>query len=205
MYSRKSGLTLGFHGCDEDIIKSILLGKELIKHSNNAYDWLGHGIYFWEGSPSRAWEYANTLKNNPLQATSPIKKPAVIGAIIDLGHCLDFLDYENLQLLKTAHDFLIETNIKSGKPIPSNKKGKESSDLLLRNLDCAVIETLHKVRRENDLTPYDSVKGVFWEGKEIYHDAGFREKDHIQLCIINPNCIKGFFLPRSVDLKYNYV
>ena len=32
--------------------------------------------------------------------------------------------------------------------------------------------------------------------------AGFVEKTHTQLCIINPNCIKGYFAPRSFDTKY---
>lgn len=80
-----------------------------------------------------------------------------------------------------------------------------SNDLLLRNLDCAVFETLHKFRSDNDEQPYDSVRGVFWEGGELYPNAGFREKDHIQLCIRNPNCIKGFFYPRKYSPKYNKV
>lgn len=73
---------------------------------------------------------------------------------------------------------------------------------MLRNLDCAVIETLHKVREDEGLRAFDSVRGVFWEGNELYPQAGFREKNHIQLCIKNPNCIKGFFLPREVDIDY---
>jgi hypothetical protein len=70
-----------------------------------------------------------------------------------------------------------------------------SHDLLLRHLDCAVAETLHQLRERQDLPPYDTVRGVFWEGREIYPSAGFREKNHIQICVRNPSCIKGFFLP----------
>lgn len=55
----------------------------------------------------------------------------------------------------------------------------------------------------NGKTPYDSVRGVFTEGKEIYPNAGFVEKTHIQLCIINPNCIKGYFKPMAYDENYN--
>ena len=51
-------------------------------------------------------------------------------------------------------------------------------------------------------TAYDSVRGVFWEGDDLYPGAGFKEKNHIQIAIINPNCIKGFFLPRDVDNMY---
>lgn len=49
---------------------------------------------------------------------------------------------------------------------------------------------------------YDSVRGVFWEGKPLYPNAGFAEKNHIQICVCNPNCIKGYFLPRGIDKAY---
>jgi hypothetical protein len=52
---------------------------------------------------------------------------------------------------------------------------------------------------------FDSVRGVFWEGRELYPNAGFREKDHIQICIRNPNCIKGFFYPREINDKFQIV
>ena len=66
----------------------------------------------------------------------------------------------------------------------------------------SVIETLHVLNKMAGLPPYDSVRGVFWEGNELYPSAGFQEKNHIQIAIINPNCIKGFFLPRSLDSRY---
>jgi len=46
------------------------------------------------------------------------------------------------------------------------------------------------------------VKGVFWEGHSLYPNAGFAEKNHIQICVCNPNCIKGYFLPRGIDMAY---
>lgn len=70
-----------------------------------------------------------------------------------------------------------------------------SDDLLLRELDCAVIETLHQSIQNSMTKPFDSIRGVFWEGKSIYETAGFREKNHIQLCIRSVDCIKGYFLP----------
>ena len=67
--------------------------------------------------------------------------------------------------------------------------------MFLRELDCAAIETLHKSLKKNKEKEFDSVRGVFWEGKELYPKAGFREKDHIQICVRNIDCIKGYFLP----------
>lgn len=53
-----------------------------------------------------------------------------------------------------------------------------------------------------NFAPYDSVRGVFLEGGELYPDAGFREKNHIQICVRNNNCIKGFFIPKNMDDNY---
>lgn len=46
MYTTKNNLVFGFHGCDESIRNSLLLGKSDMKMSENPYDWLGRGMYF---------------------------------------------------------------------------------------------------------------------------------------------------------------
>ena len=192
MYTSRTGLVLGFHGTDETIVHNVLNGKNDLKSKNNSYDWLGHGIYFWDNSPSRAFEWATQLSQ---RKGSSIKKPAVIGAIIDLGYCLDLLDYKNLAIVKQGYDMLNTTLEFYQEPLPQNR-GK-SNDLLLRELDCAVIESIHESAKDNDVQPFDSVRGVFWEGNPLYPTAGFRERDHIQICIRNIDCIKGYFLPLS--------
>ena len=200
MYSTRSGLVLGFHGCDESVALKVLTGEEFLKRSVNHYDWLGHGVYFWENSPSRAMEFAVHLQKFPNRSKGNIEKAAVIGAVIDLGYCLDLLDFDNLQLLKTGYEVL---KLSSGfVHFPENKSIGGIGDLLLRELDCAVIESVHTYREEIKMQPFDSIRGVFSEGKELYPNAGFREKDHIQVCVRNPNCIKGIFLPRKLNLDY---
>ena len=62
MYSDISNLTIGFHGCDISVHDSVLYDNQHLKWSDNPYDWLGHGIYFWEHNLQRAWEWANLLK-----------------------------------------------------------------------------------------------------------------------------------------------
>ena len=203
MYSTRPGLILGFHGCDESVALKVLTGETSLKISANAYDWLGHGSYFWENSPSRAMEFAVHLQKHPNRSTGKIIKPAVIGAVIDLGYCLDLLDYDNLQLLKSTYQVMLSTP--NFVDFPENKSIGGIGDLLLRELDCAVIETLHNLKEDSHQPPFDSIRGVFTEGKELYPNAGFRDKDHIQICIRNPNCIKGFFLPRKIDGNYQKV
>jgi len=200
MYSTRSGLVLGFHGCDESVAMKVLTGETFLKRSVNNYDWLGHGSYFWENSPSRAMEFAVHLQKFPNHSKGKIEKPAVIGAVIDLGYCLDLLDFDNLQLLKKGYQMLQLTSDYVN--FPKNKSIGGIGDILLRELDCAVIEALHTFEEDSHQQPFDSIRGVFTEGKELYPNAGFREKDHIQICVRNPNCIKGFFLPRKLDGDY---
>ena len=198
MYSRRTGLTLAFHGCDQSLVTPILNGSTFLKKSTNKYDWLGHGIYFWESSPSRAFEFAEFLSRTKKR----IKHPAVIGAVVDLGYCLDLLDYQSLFFLKEAYSLLVMSFEATGTALPVNRIAEDGSDLLCRELDCRVIELLHELRAEKGLPPFDSIRSAFWEGRELYPNAGFREKNHIQICIRNPDCIKGFFRERQGDPKY---
>jgi hypothetical protein len=201
MYSTRPGLILGFHGCDQSVADAVINGKTELNFSENTFDWLGNGIYFWEYSYERALDYVGGLLQTSSRS-SHIKQPAVIGAIIDLGYCLDLIEYDNLKRLQSFFYSFKKIKEFAGFNIPENKSGGSLTDLLLRDLDCAVIEFLHQSRVDLALKPYDSVKGVFQEGKELYPNAGFKEKNHIQICIRNPNCIKGFFLPRIENEKF---
>ncbi len=200
MYSQGAGIVFGFHGCDKSVAEKIINLKEPLNQSLNNYDWLGNGIYFWENSPSRALEFAKELKSK-----NKINTPCVIGSFIQLGNCFDLLDFENLQYLKYGYVIVKSVFDKQNEPLPLNKVAKDSNEFLLRQLDCAVIEGIHKIRIQQALESFDSVRGVFWEGQELYPNAGFREKDHIQICIRNPNCIRGFFYPREYNKQFKTV
>lgn len=94
MYTIASGLTLGFHGCDQSVVDKVIIGEENLIPSNNLWDWLGNGIYFWENSPVRALEFAIDLSKHPERTKHPIERPAVIGAVINLGYCLNLLAFQ---------------------------------------------------------------------------------------------------------------
>lgn len=170
----------------------------LLKKSENDYDWLGHGVYFWENNHERALQFAQELKDNPPKGKENlIEEPAVLGVIIDLGHCLDLLDSKYLDVLKVAYDYLCKSSEFFDLVLPKNKS-TASGELLVRNLDCAVIETAHELNETLGKQEYDSVRGVFFEGNDLYENAGFKDKNHIQIAIRNQNCIKGFFIPREL-------
>jgi hypothetical protein len=197
MYHSKPGLLIGFHGCERTVRDNIVEGKLSLKPSENGYDWLGVGFYFWENNFDRALDFA---QNPP--GKKKYKNPAVLGAVLDLGYCLDLLDTQYLRLVKDSYKNFVGSAGAYDREMPQNKILSGSKDKLLRELDCAVIENLHLMQQRIKLKPFDSVRGVFVEGEELYPGAGFHDKNHIQICVRNPNCIKGFFIPRQeVDWK----
>lgn len=159
-----------------------------MKPSEKAYDWLGKGIYFWEGNVARAWTWAEQRK-----AAGKIENPFVIGAIIDLRHCLDLFSTEGMQMVRTAHGGLRKLMKSAGQPMPKNVGA--TPDKAGRLLDCAVINLLHTQRHQDGLEAFDSVRGPFLEGTPVYKGAGFRTENHIQLCVRTVDCIKGYFRP----------
>lgn len=72
---------------------------------------------------------------------------------------------------------------------------RNAPDLRARRLDCLVFNLLHLTRQDDGVPPYDTVRGLFWEGDEIYPGAGIREANHIQICVRNTDCILGYFRP----------
>lgn len=196
MYSVKDNLIFGFHGCDESLCNKLVNGDLHLDYSENPYDWLGKGMYFWENDPARAFQWAESAMKYPQNVKQTITKPSVVGAVICLGKCLDFMEIANLQKLKKIYDELAS----SGRALPKNT-GK---DFYKRNLDCFLINYL-VAQEKLQGNEYDSVRGVFFEGNELYKNAGFRERNHIQISVINPNCIKGYFKVRKVDENFPQV
>lgn len=200
MYSTQPSFVLGFHGCDKTVVDAVLCENRVLKPSKNEYDWLGHGIYFWENDPERALLFA---RESAKRKEAQIEDPGVVGAVVDLGYCLNLIESQNLQLLKAGYQTLLAASEASGMPLPRNRNvGDADNDFLLRHLDCAVLETVHRSREDSNQRPFDSVRGVFWEGEELYPNAGFKEKNHVQLCVRNPNCIKGFFRVQESNSDY---
>lgn len=160
---------------------------------------MGHGIYFWENNPERALQFAGEHQRNPRAGKPAIEKPFVIGAIIDPGQCLNLMESRSLRLLRQAFEHLREISRKSDTALPVNRVDKATGEVLQRYLDCAVIETLHGLNEVNEAPAYDTVRGVFEEGPALYPNSGFREKNHIQICVRNNACIRGYFRPLPQD------
>jgi hypothetical protein len=187
---------LGYHGCAQSTAEKLLSGESTFAASQNEFDWLGSGIYFWEANPGRGLEFAGEQRKRGKFEDDP----CVVGAVLDLGYCLDLTSSAGVEAVAAAYSSFAAITKRAAKPMPTNRGG---ADLLLRELDCAVINHLHQIRQsaETPLQAFDSVKGVFLaEGGQIYEGSGFYRKTHIQICIRTPSCIKGVFRVPSQHL-----
>jgi len=178
----------GFHGCDREVGEAVIAGKKRLTFSKNEYDWLGSGIYFWENAPGRALEWAKTCAANPRLTKGKVKNPFVIGAIIDLGQCLNLTDVSQMNVLREAYSHLKNTFSMNNIQLPQNKSN-------MRTLDCLVINTAIDLSIHNGYGNFDTVRGAYIEGNPIYPEAMIFDKTHIQICVRNPECIRGYFFP----------
>lgn len=192
MHRLASSFVLGYHGSDGTVGERLLAGSEF-RLSENDYDWLGPGVYFWEANPKRGLEFAaeSIQRKTPGDA-----QPFVVGAVIELGSCLDLTTANGIEWLKGSYESLTRLAGDEGFLLPSN-----SQDGLRRNLDCAVIRHLLEILEEKGLQPVDTVKGIFTEGPPAYPGSGFQEKTHVQIAVRNLRCIKGVFRVPQNELR----
>jgi len=180
-----TGFVLGYHGCDKSVAEQLLAGAPF-EFSTNNYDWLGAGAYFWENDPLRAMRWAEKLKGRPSKSGKTITEPAIVGAVIDLGLCLDLTTQPSLDVIRTAYDGLAKLHDIAKETLPKNV------DELRRPLDCAVLNYLYESMPE---PKFQTVRGMFVEGGELYPGAFIQRETHVQIAVRDLSCIQGVFRP----------
>ncbi len=199
-HEKNQRVVVGYHGCDAAVAEKVLDGKARLNLSTNAYDWLGEGIYFWEHGPQRAYEWAMDQAN--LDAAK-VRNPSVLAARIDLGVCLDLLDTANTRLLGNWFTKFRWFFRQKGVQMPQNRDatGFRRGDKVLRYRDCAVIDYTLRNLAEREGTTYQTVRGVFLEGKPAFPGSKIALKSHIQIAVKDPACILGFFEPKPAEYR----
>lgn len=187
----------GYHSCDRDTGIKVLNGEMDLEPSNNKWDWLGEGVYFWELNPKRAIEYAIECAEGTQFNKKRINTPFVLGATIELGRCLNLIEPESIALLKKGYTELERIIKETGKKMPVNIDNN-------RRLDCAVILHLQQAAKELG-KPYETVRCAFNEGQPIYPGTTIASRNHIQVSVINREMIRGYFLPRPIELYNPYL
>jgi len=194
MISSPHATAIGYHGCEKQIGLDIISGKKKIGFSKNDYDWLGHGAYFWENNYDRANQWAIQQKK-----LKKLSDPFVIGAVISLGHCLDLMSGDFLKLLGDQYKLISDYFERTGKILPENSLPSSSGEMLLRPLDCMIIESLHALNVEQNNPEFSTARGVFFEGGPLFPGSSFTKQNHIQICVRSHSSILGYFIPQHID------
>ncbi len=188
---------VGYHGCDLKIARDVASGVVAhLKPSKNKYDWLGHGIYFWEDDCARAHDWAKIVRDHPARFHNSVKFPFVVGALIESKNCLDLTQTESREMLRKVYEETAWAYKTLGWPLPENKPtDTDDAYLRRRELDCLICNTVNQLAREGLHSPFDVIRAPFLEGDSLYEGSAFMDKTHTQICVCDPSCIKGYFIP----------
>jgi hypothetical protein len=174
---------IGYHGTRRSTALRIIQGLEAFKRSENADDWLGHGIYFWEHAPKQAWAWARQRQRGQKWN----EEIAVLASMIRLGDCFDLLDPDNLQELAGFEQDFVLSEQRAGRSVPRNRNKS-------KYYDCAVLQFAYS-RLERQSNPVDTCRAVFVpSAQRLWLFSGLYRNAHIQLCIRNAACILGTWL-----------
>jgi hypothetical protein len=133
----------------------------------------------------------------------------VVGAVIELGNCLDLTTRAGVEAVSDAHASFVALQRELGKSVPKSQRlGRGGSNgLILRYLDKAVIDHLHQTYKstseatQNRIREFHTVRALFPEVKPIYEEAGFLEKTHVQIAVGAPERIRGVFRIPNHELR----
>ncbi len=168
---------VGYHGCEAVFADGVRSGRISLSdwnHSDNPFDWLGKGIYFWETSRTRAEQWAADKFGG---------RADVLQVEIDLGKCLNLLESTYHGALWEMHRSLRVVYRERHMPWPTNHKKRHY-------LDCLVINAFARLE-EKQRSPFQTVRGVFEEGRPVFPGSAIRTQSHIQIAVRDVQCIRN--------------
>jgi len=168
-----SQIVQGFHGTSREVAELILNnGAQYFQLSQNEYDWLGDGVYFWENNLTRAMTWAKQHFQD---------EAAVLEATISLADCMDLTDDYWKQRLAEAYVSLKVVYRRLKKRLP-----KQTA--LRHDRDKVVIEHLIEQLWMNGKS-IRCVRGSFDEGRRIFPLSAIRRQSHIQIAVRDTSLI----------------
>ena len=190
---------VGYHGTGLSTALRIVTRVEGFRWSRRDFDWLGHGVYFWEYAPQQAKDWAELRRRHFQKKKSPTAEDArranepvaVVASMIRLGCCFDLLDPENVRYLLNLFDEYRQSMDLAGESLPENNRK-------YRKLDCAVFEYAYKlIQAKYERPSIDTSRGVYVPAggdRRVWDSSWISRNAHIQICVRNPSCILGTWL-----------
>lgn len=173
-----------FHGTTLAAADSILSGG--FRPSEQDWDWLGKGVYFFQDGPSRARAWALEWAVEHYKGL-----PAVVGAKIRLEreHFIDLIDVFWSEKMNGFYQNFVELCNRSNTPIPRQSPKPSGPHPLDRRV---VNHAVGILGREGKLI--SAVRGAFEEGDRVYPDSAFFEKAHVQIAVRDVSLIENCWI-----------
>lgn len=168
---RPVATTIGYHGTGVAAATAIVEGG--FRTSNNDYDWLGDGVYFFDSAPARAWEWATKQHG---------ASGAVVGAEIELRDVLDLLDIDWARTFADAYDAFLARAKAEGVDLPRQSRGAHRLDREVINF---VVENAQRVG-----TTLRAVRGAFAEGAPLFPNSALLDRAHVQIAVRDISIIR---------------
>jgi hypothetical protein len=163
----------GYHGTSARQAAVIL--RDGFVASDNDYDCLGNGVYFFEDGlvQARAW----ARRAHP-------SEPAVVQADIRLDDCMDLKDGLAWgPLLAQAHHEVLRVSREQGLPLPRQTSAT-------RRLDRVVIEFMVVILAREGIR-IRVARGVFAEGAPAFPGSYLSEGSHVQVAMRDTDLISN--------------
>ncbi|MQA23031.1 hypothetical protein [Rugamonas rivuli] len=197
---------VAYHGCDITTRDDLVSGRQQhLHHSDNRYDWLGPGAYFFEGDFERALLFAQASHLNPERryTAKPIATPAAVGAVLQVQDWLDMTTQAGIKEFSSAYQAFTAGLTVTGTPVPENRPASDTdTDVIYRVLDNAVFTWLHQARasQQPPRPSFQAVRAAFHQGDKVAPTSGFHVSTHIQISLLDNKCVVGWFLPLGATL-----
>ena len=162
----------GYHGTTQERADAILAHGQF-RLSQNPWEWLGDGVYFWQDAPSRALQWGSEW------AARTGEKVAVLRARIRLGEgCLDLLDTDAAELIwEYARHF--GAKFPKGRPWPMNRSsGRHELDATFFNWVALALA--------GDGIAVTSIRAAIAEGEPLFEGSPIRRRSHVQIAVREP-------------------
>ena len=111
------------------------------------------------------------------------KNPAVLGAVIGFGNCMNLMDVDSQVLLQQTYQAFKARQVQ----LPVNSKSCHDLDCSVVNSTCEYLASQGHV--------FDTVRGAFPEGDPVFDESQILTKTHVQICVRNLESIVAYFLP----------
>lgn len=153
-----------YHGTGQAVAE-VVLEKGFIPSVNDG-DWLGSGVYFFEGDHGQARQWASTRFPDD---------PAILEATISLDQCWDLTTEVGWKMLDMGYDWLLKLSRAAKAALPE----QHGAD---HRIDCLVINFVVGALRERGII-VETVRAPFFDGAPPYPHSAFYNRTHIQIAV----------------------